>query len=63
MTTNGVLLSILAKPLAAAGLQRVNISIDTLDPVKFKQHSCLGNVKYVLAVSLQPSVMDYNLSN
>ena len=33
MTTNGVLLSRLAQPLARAGLQRVNISIDTLDPV------------------------------
>ncbi|MEJ5225467.1 MAG: radical SAM protein, partial [Anaerolineales bacterium] len=30
MTTNGVLLSRLAKPLKEAGLQRVNISIDTL---------------------------------
>ncbi|MCU0488228.1 MAG: radical SAM protein, partial [Anaerolineales bacterium] len=32
MTTNGVLLDRLAQPLAQAGLQRVNISIDTLDP-------------------------------
>ena len=36
MTTNGVLLHKLAKPLAAAGLQRVNISLDTLDPEKFQ---------------------------
>lgn len=36
MTTNGVLLSRLAKPLAEAGLQRVNLSLDTLDPQKYK---------------------------
>jgi GTP 3',8-cyclase len=37
MTTNGVLLSKLAGPLAAAGLDRVNVSLDTLDPAKFKR--------------------------
>ncbi|OGO34398.1 MAG: cyclic pyranopterin phosphate synthase MoaA [Chloroflexi bacterium RBG_16_57_11] len=37
MTTNGVLLSRLAHPLAQAGLQRVNISLDTLDPEKFRR--------------------------
>jgi cyclic pyranopterin phosphate synthase len=35
MTTNGVLLPKMALPLAEAGLQRVNISLDTLDPEKF----------------------------
>ena len=35
MTTNGVLLSKLSKPLAEAGLQRVNVSLDTLNPTKF----------------------------
>lgn len=37
MTTNGILLSQLAQPLKDAGLQRVNISIDTLDPQKFRR--------------------------
>ncbi len=37
MTTNGILLSRLAKPLKEAGLQRVNVSIDTLDPEKFRR--------------------------
>jgi len=37
MTTNGLLLPKLAKPLAEAGLKRVNISIDTLNPEKFHQ--------------------------
>ena len=32
MTTNGVLFARLAKPLAEAGLKRVNFSLDTLDP-------------------------------
>ena len=35
MTTNGVLFARLARPLAEAGLQRVNFSLDTLDPEKF----------------------------
>jgi cyclic pyranopterin phosphate synthase len=36
MTTNALLLSRLADDLAAAGLDRVNVSIDTLDPDRFK---------------------------
>jgi len=32
MTTNGVLLPDLARPLAAAGLRRVNVHLDSLDP-------------------------------
>ncbi|MGI8642776.1 MAG: GTP 3',8-cyclase MoaA [Thermomicrobiales bacterium] len=36
MTTNGLLLGRLADGLSEAGLDRVNISIDTLDPDKFK---------------------------
>ncbi len=37
MTTNGVLLKKLARPLKQAGLQRVNISLDTLDPERFER--------------------------
>lgn len=47
MTTNGVLLKTLAQPLAEAGLQRVNISIDTLDNAKFKRLTRWGNVEEV----------------
>lgn len=47
MTTNGVLLPELAKPLHDAGLQRVNISIDTLDPVKFKKITRWGTLDTV----------------
>jgi len=44
MTTNGVLLSRLAKPLKEAGLQRVNVSIDTLDPEKFQRLTRWGKL-------------------
>lgn len=35
LTTNGILLHKLAAPLAEAGLTRINVSLDTLDPEKF----------------------------
>ena len=35
MTTNGLLLEEYAKQLAKAGLNRINVSLDTIDPVKF----------------------------
>ena len=38
MTTNGVLLKQFAQDLRAAGLQRVNISLDTIDPEKICNH-------------------------
>ncbi len=47
MTTNGLLLDELARPLAAAGLQRANISIDTIDPDKFKKLTRWGRVEQV----------------
>ena len=49
MTTNGLMLKQLSAPLAAAGLQRVNVSIDTLDPVKFKRLTRWGDVADVWA--------------
>jgi len=48
MTTNGVLLSKYARELKEAGLSRVNISLDTLDPVKFKKITRIGNLDEVL---------------
>lgn len=47
MTTNGVLLKKLAEPLKQAGLQRVNISLDTLDPAKFKRLTRWGSLEQV----------------
>jgi cyclic pyranopterin phosphate synthase len=47
MTTNGVLLSKLARPLVQAGLQRVNISLDTLNPDKFQTLTRWGSLDNV----------------
>ena len=47
MTTNGVLLPKMARPLAEAGLQRVNISLDTLDPEKFHTLTRWGSLEDV----------------
>ncbi|MGD8968744.1 MAG: GTP 3',8-cyclase MoaA [Anaerolineae bacterium] len=48
MTTNGVLLSRYAKDLADAGLQRVNISLDTLDAERFRRITRCGDLQDVL---------------
>ena len=37
MTTNGILLPGMARDLKAAGLTRINLSLDTLDPEKYRQ--------------------------
>jgi cyclic pyranopterin phosphate synthase len=47
MTTNGVLLGKLATPLAEAGLQRVNVSLDTLDPDRFHRVTRWGKLEQV----------------
>ncbi|HSM58281.1 MAG TPA: GTP 3',8-cyclase MoaA [Candidatus Sulfomarinibacteraceae bacterium] len=47
MTTNGLLLDKMSEPLAEAGLQRVNVSIDTLNPEKFKKLTRWGEVEDV----------------
>jgi GTP 3',8-cyclase len=49
MTTNGVLLGRLAQPLAEAGLRRVNVSVDTLDPEHFRRITRWGRLEDVLA--------------
>jgi cyclic pyranopterin phosphate synthase len=47
MTTNGLLLGRLALDLAAAGLDRVNVSIDTLDPDRFQAMTRGGRLDLV----------------
>jgi len=49
MTTNGSRLADLAYELAEAGLMRVNVSLDTLDPEKFRFITGLGELDDVLA--------------
>ena len=47
LTTNAMLLERLARPLAEAGLTRVNISLDTLDRDKFKRITRGGEIDRV----------------
>ena len=49
ITTNGTLLPELAKPLRDAGVSRVNISLDTLDPEKFHYISRVGELDQAVA--------------
>ncbi|MBC7258254.1 MAG: GTP 3',8-cyclase MoaA [Chloroflexi bacterium] len=44
MTTNGVLLAHYAEDLAKAGLDRVNVSLDTLRPERFRAITRLGDL-------------------
>ncbi len=48
MTTNGVLLNYSALALKEAGLDRINISLDTLDPKKYRELTKGGNIQDVL---------------
>jgi cyclic pyranopterin phosphate synthase len=48
MTTNGILLKQYAAELKSSGLHRINISLDTVDPVKFAAITREGNVYDVL---------------
>lgn len=48
LTTNGVLLPDLAKPLADAGVSRVNISLDTLDAGRYAFISRIGRLSDAL---------------
>ncbi len=48
MTTNGVLLKDHAEALARAGLRRVNISLDTLRPERFRRITRWGDLEDVL---------------
>lgn len=48
LTTNGVMLGDMAKDLKEAGVTRVNVSLDTLDPDKYKQITRFGELSDVL---------------
>lgn len=48
MSTNGSLLKKYARPLKAAGLQRLNISLDTIDQNKFSEITRGGELSKVL---------------
>ncbi len=48
MTTNGILLPGMAAELKEAGLQRVNISLDTLRPERYRRLSRVGELEQAL---------------
>ena len=49
LTTNAMLLERLAQPLAEAGLKRVNVSLDTLNPERFRGITRGGDIRRVAA--------------
>jgi GTP 3',8-cyclase len=48
LTTNGSQLDKFAVDLKSAGVERINVSLDTLDPAKFKAITRWGNIETVL---------------
>ncbi len=48
MSTNGLLLEKYAGDLAQAGLKRINISLDSLNPEKFSQMTRYGKIEFVM---------------
>lgn len=48
LTTNGTQLEHMAQPLRAAGVKRVNISLDSLDPARFRRITRVGDLGKVL---------------
>lgn len=49
LTTNGVMLTEMAEALRGAGVQRLNVSLDSLVPETFRRITRLGDVSRVLA--------------
>jgi cyclic pyranopterin phosphate synthase len=49
MTTNGILLSPAAQPLRSAGLKRLNISLDSLNPDKYTMITRGGDINRIIA--------------
>ncbi len=49
MTTNGIYLEKYAQPLVAAGLHRINVSLDTMDPHKYTEITRGGDINAVFS--------------
>ena len=49
LTTNGTLLKIYAKDLKENGIDRINVSLDTIDENKYNQITRFGNLKKVMS--------------
>lgn len=61
LTTNALRLAEVAQDLKNAGLSRVNVSLDTLDPVRFKEmthrdrfHDVIAGIEAAMAAGLTP---------
>jgi GTP 3',8-cyclase len=70
MTTNGVLLQDFAQPLKDAGLKRINISLDTLDPETFfritrrdRFHDVWAGIQEALRVGFLPVKLNVVIIN
>jgi cyclic pyranopterin phosphate synthase len=48
LTTNGVLLSGLAEEIRSAGLDRINISLDSIDPERYRVITRIGDIRDAL---------------
>ncbi len=48
LTTNGILLAPLAEALWSAGLRRINVSLDTMDPARFQELSRRPGLEQVI---------------
>ncbi|MBP2172677.1 GTP 3',8-cyclase MoaA [Methanococcus voltae] len=65
MTTNGILLEKYAEGLKKAGLDRVNVSLDTLDPEQYKEitggnvDKVLKGIEKAIEVGLTPLKVNY----
>ena len=62
MTTNGATLGMFADDLRAAGLGRINISLDTLDSARFLELTRRDDLNNVCLLYTSPSPRDATLS-
>jgi cyclic pyranopterin phosphate synthase len=60
LTTNGMLLGDAAKPLWDAGLRRINISLDTVDPARFEQLTRRTGLEQVIAGILRAKEVGFD---
>ncbi|SVD72861.1 uncharacterized protein METZ01_LOCUS425715, partial [marine metagenome] len=49
LTTNGTLLNVFAKDLKKNGINRINVSLDTIDENKYKQITKFGTINKVIS--------------
>jgi cyclic pyranopterin phosphate synthase len=60
LTTNGLLLAPLAKALWSAGLRRINVSLDTMDPARFRQLTRRTGFEQVIEGILAAKLAGFN---